>query len=63
MKERLSREEGILAGVSSGAVALVAAAVAAERGPGKAVATLFPDSGERYFSVAEWFAGPAGARP
>ena len=63
MKERLSREEGILAGVSSGAAALVAAQVAMELGPGKVVVTVFPDSGERYFSVAEWFAPATGARP
>jgi cysteine synthase A len=55
MKERLSREEGILAGTSSGAAALVACDVARELGPGALVATILPDSGERYFSVAEWF--------
>jgi cysteine synthase A len=63
MKERLSREEGILAGVSSGAAALVAAAIATELGATKVVATVFPDSGERYFSMAEWFPREAGARP
>ncbi|HET7754880.1 MAG TPA: cysteine synthase A [Anaeromyxobacteraceae bacterium] len=63
MKERLSREEGILAGVSSGAAALVSAQLAAELGPGKVIATVFPDSGERYFSVAEWFSPRAGSAP
>jgi cysteine synthase A len=63
MKERLSREEGILAGVSSGAAALVAARIATELGASKVVATVFPDSGERYFSMAEWFGYDAGARP
>ena len=62
-KERLSREEGILAGVSSGAAALVASRLAAELGDGKVVVTVFPDSGERYFSVAEWFSTAAGAPP
>jgi cysteine synthase len=56
MKVRLAREEGILAGVSSGAAAVAAIALASELGPGKVVATVFPDTGERYFSVAEWFA-------
>ena len=63
MKERLSREEGILVGVSSGAAALVSAQLAVELGSGKVVVTVFPDSGERYFSVAEWFAIGVGARP
>jgi cysteine synthase A len=63
MKERLSREEGILAGVSSGAAAVASAQLAAELGPGKVIATVFPDSGERYFSVAEWFSPRAGAAP
>jgi cysteine synthase A len=63
MKERLSREEGILAGTSSGAAALVASQVAVELGPGKVVATVLPDSGERYFSVAEWFAPALETRP
>ncbi len=61
MKVRLAREEGILAGVSSGAAAVAAAAIARELGPGKTVATVFPDTGERYFSVAGWFA-PAEER-
>ena len=26
------------------------------------VATVLADTGERYFSMAEWFAAPAGAR-
>jgi cysteine synthase A len=63
MKERLSREEGILAGISSGAAAVAAARVARDLAPGKVVVTVFPDSGERYFSVAEWFGGSVGARP
>jgi cysteine synthase len=62
MKDRLAREEGILGGVSSGAAAVAALDVAAELGPGKLVVTIFPDTGERYFSVEEWFAAK-GARP
>ena len=62
LKVRLAREEGILAGVSSGAAAWAALEVAHALGPGRVVATIFPDTGERYFSVAEWFDAPAGAR-
>ncbi len=62
MKVRIAREEGILVGVSSGAAALAALEIASALGPGRIVATVFPDTGERYFSVAEWF-GPEEARP
>jgi cysteine synthase len=55
MKLRLAREEGLLVGVSSGAAAVAALRVARELGPGKAVLTVFPDTGERYFSMAEFF--------
>ena len=48
---RLSREEGLLAGISSGAAAFAACEVAAELGPGQVVVTVFPDTGERYLSV------------
>ncbi len=51
----LAREEGIFGGPSSGA-ALVAALEIAERlGKGKRVVTVFPDTGERYFSVTQYF--------
>ncbi|BDG01176.1 cysteine synthase A [Anaeromyxobacter oryzae] len=60
MKVRLAREEGLLVGVSSGAAAVAALDVARALGPGKVVATVFADTGERYFSFAEWF---EGARP
>ncbi|NHN49850.1 cysteine synthase A [Halostella sp. JP-L12] len=47
---RLAREEGIVAGLSSGA-ALVAAERVAERDPDGPVVTVLPDSGERYLST------------
>jgi cysteine synthase A len=57
MKVRLAREEGLLVGVSSGAAVVAALAVARELGRGKIVATVLGDTGERYFSMAEWFEG------
>ena len=60
-KHRLSREEGLLVGISSGAALVAAIRVARELGPGRRVLTVFADTGERYFSMAEWFA-PEGAR-
>lgn len=48
---RLAREEGILCGISSGAICWAALQVAKELGPGKRVVTLFPDLGERYLST------------
>jgi cysteine synthase A len=61
-KQRLAREEGLLVGVSSGAAAKVALEVARELGPGKIVATVFGDTGERYFSMEEWFEHREAAR-
>jgi cysteine synthase A len=48
---RLAREEGIFAGISSGAAAFAALQVARELGSGKVVVVLLPDTGERYLST------------
>jgi cysteine synthase A len=48
--KRLAAEEGLLAGSSSGAMIHTACAIAQRLGPGKRVATLIPDSAERYLS-------------
>lgn len=48
---RLCKEEGILAGISSGAACFCAINVAATLGEGKNVVVLLPDTGERYLST------------
>lgn len=52
---RLCREEGLFVGISSGAAAQAALSVASELGKGKTVVTVFPDTGERYFSMYQYF--------
>jgi cysteine synthase len=54
-KVALARTEGLLVGISAGAAVHVALQVARELGPGKNVVTLLPDTGERYFSLDEYF--------
>ena len=48
---RLAREEGIFAGISSGAAAWAATQVAQRLGPGKVSVVVLPDTGERYLST------------
>ena len=54
-KLRLAREAGLLVGISAGANVFVASALATELGRGKHVVTLLCDTGERYFSLDEYF--------
>jgi cysteine synthase A len=50
MARQLAREEGLLAGTSSGLNVACAVAVAAELGPGHTVATVAVDTGLKYLS-------------
>jgi cysteine synthase A len=52
MSHRLTREEGLLVGISSGANVWAAIKVARRLGPGRRVVTVLPDTGERYLSMA-----------
>lgn len=49
---RLSRDEGLLVGISSGANVLAATQIAAELGGGRTLVTVLPDRGERYLSLS-----------
>jgi len=52
---QLAQQEGILAGVSSGAAVCAAIQIANELGPGKRVVAVLPDTGERYSSMESYF--------
>ena len=59
---RLSREEGIFAGISSGAAVWAALQVAKqEEHTGKTIVVVLPDTGERYLSTDLWEVGDAAA--
>jgi cysteine synthase A len=49
--KRLTREEGLLVGISAGANVFVSLEVAQRLGAGKTVVTILPDTGERYLSI------------
>src|SRR5215831_3257317 len=51
---RLAEQEGILCGVSSGAILHASCLVASELGRGKRLLAILPDTGERYLSTELW---------
>jgi len=55
VSRRVAEEEGLFVGISSGAAACAALKIASELGEGKTVVTIFPDTGERYFSMEQFF--------
>ena len=55
MTKRLGKEEGICAGISSGAAVSASIQVAKKLGAGKRVVTILCDTGERYFSMEQYF--------
>ncbi len=54
-KRDLARNEGLLVGISAGANVAIALDLARELGPDKNVVTILCDTGERYFSLDEYF--------
>ena len=54
-KLALATHEGLLLGISAGANVRAAKQVASELGPGKTVVTILCDTGERYFSLGQYF--------
>jgi len=55
MSRRLGKEEGLCVGISSGANVFAALKIAQELGPNKRVVTILCDTGERYFSMEQYF--------
>lgn len=58
---RLAREEGLLVGPSSGACVRVACEIASTLADSARVCTVLGDTGERYFSIAQFFAPQVSA--
>jgi cysteine synthase A len=52
--QRLAQQEGILCGISSGAILHAGCLVASELGRGKRLLAILPDTGERYLSTELW---------
>lgn len=53
--KQLARKEGLFGGISSGAAVWAALMVARDLGQGKTVVVILPDTGERYFSMQQYF--------
>jgi len=63
MAVRLTREEGLLVGISSGANVFAALHVAERLKEGKVVVTVLPDTGERYSGLASSLGRAEPRRP
>ncbi len=55
ISKRLAKEEGLFVGISAGAAVWAAVEVAETLGSGKRVVVILPDTGERYFSMEQYF--------
>ena len=55
--QKLCRKEGIFAGISSGAACFATLKVAKTMKPDQTLVVVFPDSGERYLSLSQYFSG------
>ena len=53
--KRLAREEGLFVGISAGAAVFAALKAAKDLGKGKRMVVVLPDTGERYFSMEQYF--------
>lgn len=53
--KRLAKEEGLFVGISSGAATRAALKIAGDLGRPKRVVVILPDTGERYFSMEQYF--------
>ena len=62
MAHRLAKEEGIVAGISSGAAVCGALQVARELGKGKTVVVILPDAGERTLSTGLFLTAGVGEK-
>jgi cysteine synthase A len=51
---RLAEQEGIVCGISSGAILHASCLIASELGSGKRLLAILPDTGERYLSTELW---------
>lgn len=51
----LAKEEGLFVGISSGAATWAALKIAKVLGKGKTIVVVLPDSGDRYFSMQQYF--------
>lgn len=55
MTRRLGREEGLSVGISAGAAVVAALKSAEKLSEGKRIVVILPDTGERYFSMEQYF--------